>query len=91
MNDPDLFGHTVPQGDLFAGEPAQPARTIDFPTEARRVLAGVRAASVNSWSDRELHEWELLFPQMAGWLSHDEADQLRFDFAREVERLKRAA
>lgn len=95
MSDPDLFGNTAPQGDLFAGDPGQTPTIIDFPSEARRrlhkVLAEARAASTNPWSERELRKWEVLFPQMAGWLPDDEANQLRFDFAQEVERLKRAA
>jgi hypothetical protein len=31
------------------------------------------------------------FPQMANWLPDDEANQLRFEFAQELERLKQAA
>lgn len=95
MSDSDLFGHGVPQGDLFAGEPGQQPTIIDFPTEARRrlhkVLAEARAAATVPWSDRDFRMWEVLFPQMAGWLPDDEADQLRFEFAEELERLKRAA
>lgn len=95
MSDPDLFGHTTPQGDLFPGAPAQQPTIVDFPTEARRrlhkVLAEARAAATVPWSERNLRMWEVLFPQMAGWLPDDEADQLRFEFAQELERLRRAA
>jgi hypothetical protein len=35
--------------------------------------------------------WQTVFPNMAKWLPKDEADQLRFEFAQEMERLRRAA
>jgi hypothetical protein len=35
--------------------------------------------------------WQTVFPNMAKWLPEDEAEQLRFEFAREMERLKLAA
>ncbi len=95
MTSPDLFGHMPPQADLFADEPAQPRQIMDFQAEARRrllkMLAEVREASTLSWNERQLRKLEILFPQMAGWLPGDEADQLCFEFAREVERLRSAA
>lgn len=95
MSDEDLFGFTPPQADLFADAPAQPRKVIDFPDEARRrlmkVLAEVRGASELPWSEREATKWEILFPQMAEWLPSDEADQMCFDFAQEMQRLRRAA
>jgi hypothetical protein len=95
MSNPDLFGHDPPQVDLFADEPPQPRKVMDFQAEARKrltkVLAEARAAATLPWSERELHKWEILFPQMAEWLPGDEANQLCFEFAREVERLLNAA
>jgi hypothetical protein len=35
--------------------------------------------------------WQIVFPQMANWLPPDEAAQLRFAFAHEMQRLDRAA
>lgn len=35
--------------------------------------------------------WQIVFPQMANWLPQEERDQLRFEFAQELERLKLAA
>lgn len=35
--------------------------------------------------------WQTVFPQMANWLPEDEANQLRSEFAQEIERLKPAA
>lgn len=96
MNDPDLFGHGTAQSDLFAGEPVpQRRKPMDYPTEARvqleKVLAEARAAATLPWSERDVRMWEVLFPQMAEWLPGDEADQLCFAFARELERLRNAA
>lgn len=96
MDQTDLFGHAAPQGDLFTGEPV-PLRctAMDFPAEARarlmKVLAEARSAATLPWSSRELGMWEVLFPQMAQWLPDDEADQLRFEFAQELERLRMVA
>ena len=95
MSDPDLFGHTAGQPDLFADQPAQPRKVMDFQAEARRrlekVLAEAKAAEQLPWTQRELEKWQILFPQMAGWLPDDEANQLCFEFAQEIERLKKAA
>lgn len=95
MDQPDLYGHKPAQDDLFADAPPQPVKKMDYPTEARarlnRVLAEARAAATMPWSDRDLRMWEILFPQMAQWLPGDEADQLCFQFGRELERLKQAA
>ncbi len=95
MSNTDLFGNTVNQGDLFPQAPAQPGRIVDFPSEARRRLLGMlaeaRAADRLPWSERETETLEILFPQMAGWLPEDESAQLRFEFAAEIERLRRAA
>jgi hypothetical protein len=43
------------------------------------------------WFRGEARMWQTVFPQMAGWLPDDDAKQLCFDFARELERLKAAA
>lgn len=95
MNDPDLFGKHAPQGDLFPHATPQPGRIIDFPAEARRrllkMLAEAKAAEHLPWSEKETRTLEILFPQMAGWLPEDEANQLCFEFAQEIERLKNAA
>lgn len=97
MSDADMFDYTPPQGDLFPEAPQQPqrGRILDFPGEARRrlmkVLAEASAAERLPWSEREAAKWEVLFPQMAGWLPDDEASQLCFEFARELARLRKAA
>jgi hypothetical protein len=43
------------------------------------------------WPERDTRMWQIVFPNMANWLPDDEAEQLRLDFAREMERLNRAA
>ena len=95
MSNPDLFGNGPPQSDLFADHAPQPRKVMDFQAEARKrllkVIAEAKAAETLPWTERELQKWQILFPQMAGWLPDDEADQLQFEFAREVERLKNAA
>jgi hypothetical protein len=35
--------------------------------------------------------WQTVFPNMAKWLPAEEAGQLCFDFAQEMERLNKAA
>jgi hypothetical protein len=95
MSDPDLFGNAAGQADLFPEATPQPGRIVDFPAEARRrllkMLAEARAAERLPWSEKETRTLEILFPQMAGWLPDDERDQLCFEFAQQIERLRRAA
>jgi hypothetical protein len=95
----DLFGHGPAQGSLFGdGEdrlllPAQ--RTLPDPEKVRRrllaLLERARSSETMPWPEHEARVWQLVFPNMANWLPDDEAQQLRLEFAREMERLKRAA
>jgi hypothetical protein len=39
------------------------------------------------WSEREVRVWQIVFPTMANWLPDAEAEQLRLEFAQEMERL----
>lgn len=94
----DLFGEG--QGSLFgdAGDriphPTQPDIAPN-PERVRQKLLGLldtaRAAERMPWDERKAAMWQIVFPQMANWLPEDEADQLRFAFAAELERLKLAA
>jgi len=43
------------------------------------------------WPDRDARMWQIVFPQMTNWLPPDEAAQLRFAFAQEMQRLDQAA
>jgi len=55
------------------------------------LLEKVRSAEKMPWSERDARMWQTVFPNMTKWLPDDEANQLRFEFAQEIERLKRAA
>ncbi|MEP7351450.1 MAG: hypothetical protein ABI668_16090 [Sphingorhabdus sp.] len=57
--------------------------------ELNEILAEARAATDGSpWDERTFKYHKVVFPQMANWLPADERDQLRFDFAQEVERIE---
>lgn len=95
----DLFGHSPAQGSLFgAGEDRMQAprqRTVPDPAEVRlrlkALLEKARSADKMPWSERDARMWQTVFPNMAKWLPDAEAEQLRFEFAREMERLQNAA
>ena len=99
MDQTDLFGHRPAQGSLFgSGEDRlQPPRpdTTPNPDDVRHrlhtLLAKARAAESMPWSEREARMWQTVFPNMAKWLPAEEAGQLCFDFAQEMERLNKAA
>jgi uncharacterized protein (DUF2267 family) len=55
-----------------------------------KILAEVRAAESLPWDASDVRYYRTVFPQMANWLSADEAAQLRFEFETELERLKAA-
>jgi hypothetical protein len=50
-----------------------------------------RGATLMPWPEREARMWQIAFPQMTNWLPPDEGDQLRFEFAQEMQRLAKAA
>jgi len=54
------------------------------------VLEKARGATAMPWPERDARMWQTVFPQMADWLPDDEANQLRFEFMQEIERLKAA-
>ncbi len=102
MTEPtDLFGHRA-SGDqlsLFGPgddrmQPAPRSFTPDPETIRQRltsVLETARRSEAMPWPDRKARMWQTVFPQMANWLPDDEAGQLCFEFAQEIERLKAAA
>ena len=95
----DLFGHTPAQGSLFGQAEdrmqAPQQRTTPDPEEVRLRLRALveKARSVERmpWSERDARMWQTVFPNMANWLPEAEADQLRFEFDREMRRLQSAA
>ena len=94
---PDLFGFEPAQGDLFADEPARNDGVgVADPDRVRArlhmLLAQARAArSAPPWDEKTTRMYQIVFPQMANWLPPDEAEQLRFEFERELRRLTPAA
>lgn len=53
------------------------------------ILAAARVMTVESlWDERTFQYHKVVFPQMARWLPDDEASQLCFEFAREIERIE---
>lgn len=100
MTEPaDLVPHnaSADQLSLFGSDapsPLVPSVIPDAELVRRRlnaVLTTARAAHQMPWSERDTRMWRTVFPQMANWLPDDEADQLRFEFAQEIERLLTAA
>jgi hypothetical protein len=69
----------------FAPEPEAIRRRLTA------LLDTARQATVMPWPERDARMWQTVFPQMANWLPDEEAKQLRFAFAREIERLEAAA
>lgn len=63
----------------------------DIRQRLHAVLARAKAAETMPWPEKKARVWEIIFPQMANWLPEDEANQLRFEFAQEIGRLKLAA
>jgi hypothetical protein len=100
MNDQnDLFERGPVQASLFGSgedrmQPPRP-RTVPDPKDVRRrlhaLLAKARAAEKMPWSERDARMWQSVFPNMANWLPDEEANQLRLEFAQEMERLRGAA
>lgn len=95
----ELFGKGPAQGSLFgSGEnrmQAQRQRTEPDPESVRlrlkSILEKARSAERMPWSERDARMWQTVFPNMAKWLPKEEADQLCFEFAQEIERLQQAA
>lgn len=85
-----MFG----DGDGRMEEQRQPDIMPD-PDRVRRRLHGIletaRAAPNVHWPEKKQRVWRIVFPNMAKWLPDDEADQLCFEFAQEMERLGLAA
>ena len=98
MSQSDLFGAAKPaQGSLFgAGRMTQAVpSTLPDPAAIRvkltAVLTTARQASTMPWKERDARMWQTVFPNMSKWLPDDERDQLCFEFAKEIERLLKAA
>ncbi len=86
---PDLF-LSDPQPELLEERPEYVYRAN--PDEVRRdllrLLAEVRVAATIPWEPRKVRLYRTIFPQMASWLSEDEAAQLCLEFDYELKRLE---
>lgn len=84
----NLFGEG--EGRMQAPQP----KPVDHEARARvklnRVLQTARAAVTMPWDERNARMWQTVFPQMAQWLPDDEAERMKAEFQREIERLKAA-
>lgn len=92
-NTGDLFGFGPKQLGLDLGVSQQPRSYEPDRDEVRRELLDVLAEARGAvdecpWDERTFKYHKVVFPQMANWLPEDERDQLRFEFAREVERIE---
>jgi len=89
-DEPDLFGPS----QLGLGlEDTRPDPTQVDPAEIRAeltaLLALAKAAREEAPWDRRTHRYhQVVFPQMATWLPSDEAEQMCFEFAKELERIE---
>lgn len=93
---PDMFGHTPQQSEMFADEqgaydPPKRLTADDIRQEMLALLAKARASETMPWTARELRTHTVLFPEMAKWLPPEEGEQLLMDFMTEIKRLERAA
>lgn len=88
---PDLF---LPDSEPEFFEDPQVGERPD-PQKIRLQLVSLietaRNAKTMPWPEREARMWQIAFPQMTNWLPPDEGDQLKFEFAREMQRLAKAA
>jgi hypothetical protein len=89
----DLFGNRSGQLGFDLGDKATPKSYEPDREEVRRelleVLQTAKAATDECpWDERTFKYHKVVFPQMANWLPEDERDQMRFEFAQEVERIE---
>lgn len=89
-DEPELYGPS----QLGLGlEDTRPDPTQVDPEEVRQELKALlelaKSAQDTAPWDRRTHRYhQVVFPQMASWLPDDEANQLCFEFARELERIE---
>lgn len=78
------------QPDLFPEKPrVEVVDPDDVRVELLELLAIAKAAQDEApWDRRTQRYHEVVFPQMANWLPEDEAEQLCFEFAKELERIE---
>ncbi len=94
-NQPDLFGHENPQGDLFGGASAKPQVYVPNPQNVRNrledLIGQIREAETMPWdaTQRNLYS-TIVIPYLVKLLSIEEGEQYRLQFEQEWERLMAA-
>lgn len=91
MNDLFSNGPTQLGLDLSVeqNEPDWPPNADEIREELLAILSiAKRAQDACPWDAKTFQFHKTVFPQMATWLPDDERDQLRFEFAQEVERIE---
>jgi hypothetical protein len=89
-DEPDLYGPSQLGLGLEDTRP-DPAKVDpeEVRQELRALLALAKAAHSEAPWDLRTHRYhQVVFPQMANWLPDDEAQQLCFEFAKELERIE---
>lgn len=78
------------QPDLFPEVPRdESVNPEEVRVELLEILRMAREAHDTAPWDRRTHRYhQVVFPQMASWLPDDEANQLCFEFAKELERIE---
>ena len=84
-----LFG----DGEDRIPNPPRPSHEPDL-GEVREDLAAMldearRVTADSLWDERTYRYNKIVFPQMSRWLPEDEAQQLCFEFSRELERIEK--
>lgn len=75
-------------GDQASAPSYEPDRD-EVRRELHIVLNEARSARDECpWDERTFKYHKVVFPQMANWLPENERDQLRFEFAKEIERIE---
>lgn len=95
----DLFGLEPAQASLFGSgddrmhAPQQSSSPSPEYVRSRltMILQKAKTAKDLPWSERETKMWQTVFPNMAKWLPAEEAQQLRLEFNKELQRLTQKA
>lgn len=91
MDEP--FDSGPKQFGLDLGETTTPQSFEPDPNEIRQELHEIlkearSATNASPWDERTFNYHKVVFPQMANWLPAEERDQLRFEFAQQIERIE---
>jgi hypothetical protein len=85
-NEPDFF--SIGLDDPSKRKSYEPDRD-EVRRELTEILEMAKAAVDDCpWDERAFQYQKVVFPQMANWLPPEERDQMRFEFAIEVERIE---